>query len=556
MSESVKILIEAEDQATPTIVKSAKAVDGLDASLKKIKESGGQAKKSADFAKALASSLGGSQIGGFIAQLGEAVDKTAQFAEIQKTGGAGALAFKAGLVAMAGALAFQVGNAIGNVIFQTEKWTRKLAEANAEAKRLSGLSLGKQKEIFSDNKEDAGIILDPEQKRKKYKALLDDLKKNLVGVEADVSKGRKEVEAWNDAWFKTGNRAAFADQAKEKLVVDKERLQTMQDQRSEIEKILSDRTAENALLAKSQPIMKSLSDELGLIEATQADIAQKSIFVGKEAALDSLRQELHLLESKQAINALEESFEKQNLGTYKDEAVELAMQVEIAKKRAEITKEQVAQETKSLTYLDSLSKQLGTLEAQKADANRPKKIFVGVNAEVDSLKEEIRLIEQKKNLAVIGEKAGANTFGAEDQAKAESLLLQIDLETKKADLQKAEEASAVRIAQIREAELAKIGEQTILLTKGKAAAYAFGLEQQGLGKAEAAKFAKLQEKEPDKPVLQATESRLLTRGSGEDPTKQVAANTALAVEELRTLNKAMLESAKRFTTLKVVGGGI
>lgn len=86
MSESVKILIEAEDQATPTIVKSAKAVDGLDASLKKIKESGGQAKKSADFAKALASSLGFADWR-VHCTLGEAVDKTAQFAEIQKQAG-------------------------------------------------------------------------------------------------------------------------------------------------------------------------------------------------------------------------------------------------------------------------------------------------------------------------------------------------------------------------------------------------------------------------------------------------------------------------------------
>jgi hypothetical protein len=53
-------------------------------------------------------------------------------------------------------------------------------------------------------------------------------------------------------------------------------------------------------------------------------------------------------------------------------------------------------------------------------------------------------------------------------------------------------------------------------------------------------------------VLQVTESRLLTRGGGDDPTMQTAANTLNAVKELQELRKQMASQGKNNTTLKVL----
>jgi hypothetical protein len=87
MSESVKILIEAENRASAVIDTTAKDIDNK---VKSIKASGEQAKKSTEFFGSIANALGGSEIGAFAGQLSQLTEKTSQFAEVQKLGGAGA----------------------------------------------------------------------------------------------------------------------------------------------------------------------------------------------------------------------------------------------------------------------------------------------------------------------------------------------------------------------------------------------------------------------------------------------------------------------------------
>jgi hypothetical protein len=269
MSESVDILIKAEDLATPVIAKSAKAVDSLDANLKKIKQSGEQAKKSTEFFKTIANSFGGSEVGKYAQQLGELTEKTSQFAEVQRLGGAGAVAFKLGVVAAVGAVAVSVGSAFVSMIFDTEKWTRKLAEANEEAKRI-GLNVQKRQGlIFADDKADIELIKNPEAKRLAYEQLVRSLDDNLEGVSKQVKQSAKEVEVWSAAWFKFGNRAAFADQAKVQLETDRARLQVLQDQRQEIARIPL--LTEREDLGRARDFVKSLEDEVELLRVIERE---------------------------------------------------------------------------------------------------------------------------------------------------------------------------------------------------------------------------------------------------------------------------------------------
>ncbi len=134
MSESVKILIEADDQASRKIAAAAKNVE---TSVKNIKTTGEQAKKSTEFFGSIANALGGSELGAYASQIAGITEKTSQFAEVQKLGGAGALAFKAGLAGVAGVIAFGIGKALGDVIFQTSKWTEEMAKATRESDRLN-----------------------------------------------------------------------------------------------------------------------------------------------------------------------------------------------------------------------------------------------------------------------------------------------------------------------------------------------------------------------------------------------------------------------------------
>jgi hypothetical protein len=269
MSESVDILIKAEDLATPVIKQSAKAVDGLDTSLKKIKDSGQQAKKSTEFFKVLANSFGGSEVGKYAQQLGELTEKTSQFSEVQKLGGAGAIAFKLGVVAAVGAVAVGVGSAFGSMIFQTEKWTRKLSEANEEAKRIGVNVQKRQGLIFADDKADIELIRDPAAKRLAYEQLLGSLDNNLQGVSRQVKESAKEVEVWSNAWFKFGNRAAFADQAKVQLETDRARLEVLREQRQEIARIPL--ITEREDLGRARDFVKTLQDEVDLLRVVERE---------------------------------------------------------------------------------------------------------------------------------------------------------------------------------------------------------------------------------------------------------------------------------------------
>lgn len=490
MSESVDIIIKAEDLATPVVQQSARAVDGLDASLKKVKESGSQAKKSADFARIIASSLGGSEIGNYIGQMGEAADKTAQFAEVQKLGGAGAVAFKIGLVGLVGTIAFGIGNALGNVIFQTEKWSKKLAEANEQAKKLAGQAANIQSVKFSENKEDVELIADPEQKKQAYSDLLKSIRTELVGVESAVVKGKKEVAEWDAAWMKTGNRAAFAEQAKAKLADDQSRLDVMNAQRLEIEKMLGPRHEENeaikqknALQTKSDDYVASLRSELELLRASKEE----------QAGILSLR------------NAIGESAQ--------DEVRKLLVEKETIALNAEDVKQKAALVSKSSEYVAKLRDEVALLKlsGEERDAMQASQDTVGGDTAIAA--------------ALISEK---------------NLLIENREIEKKAIADK--ESESKRIADLKESELQKLEEERILLTQGKEAAAAFALEKQGLSKGDAARIAKersvneaMKQKDQklkiDETNLVASESRLLSRGKVDNAGATTAANTATLVQQ-------------------------
>jgi uncharacterized protein YciI len=309
MSESVDILIKAEDLATPVIKQSAKAVDGLDAGLKRIKESGGQAKKSADFARIIASSLGGSEIGSYIAQMGEAAEKTAQFAEVQKLGGAGALAFKAGLVGLVGTLAFQVGKGISNVIYQTEKYNKELDAATKKSKeftdeiiRLSNIRLG-------ETREDIELIRDPDAKKARYAELLETTKQSINDVTETLQENRKAVKEWNDGWY----NGTAGQKVAEALVADGElMLKNLVKQQEELVKLNSERVKDNELLKKqnelqdkSEAYVDTLRQQLAVLKATNDEKA--AVVAGQNTVGDDTGEATRILKEIDAINAKAEA---------------------------------------------------------------------------------------------------------------------------------------------------------------------------------------------------------------------------------------------------------
>ena len=314
-TESVKILIEAEDQASAQIVAATKKIEGT---VKATKDLTKNAKSSTEIFGSLAGALGGTEIGSFANQIGGLTGKLGEFSEIQKAGGAGSLAFKAGLVGVAGVIAFQVGNAIGNVIFQTEKWTEALKTATEESKRLESVASNLRSERFTDTTTDIELIRDPEEKEAAYKKLLADLKTNVVGVEGQVKSSQKAVDEWNAAWQITGDRKGFAEQAKLQLDNDKERLKQLQEQEKEIQRILGiekereETRQRNAALDADAKYLEGLDNQLSMLQAIKED---SQIELGSGSNIERLQKEIELLEKqKDGIAAIREQARQSTSG--------------------------------------------------------------------------------------------------------------------------------------------------------------------------------------------------------------------------------------------------
>jgi hypothetical protein len=472
MSESVNIIIDADDLASAKVAAAAKNVEN---NIKAIKSSGEQAKKSTEFFGVIANALGGSELGQFASQLGAVTEKTSQFAEVQKLGGAGALAFKAGLVAAVGVIAFQVGSALGNVIFQTEKWTEKLKEASEKAKELASNAASIRQTQFTERREDIEIFDDPEAKREAYKQLLGQLNKDLAGVEAQSRASKKAAEEWAAAWQITGDRKGFADQAKQQAAEDAERVKALQAQRGEIEKILSPRTEENRLLRERQELDKQA-----------------------EANVAKLKEEIDLLNGKVKVLSSEES---------------------ILIRQRDLLKETKQKETASTEFIKQLREEVELLKVKKEDINAAEAVKKSSNpAQAGIVK---ALLDERDALKVNKDLETQNTAKKEADAERIKTLKQTELD------KLAEEQ--VLLTQGKEAAHAFALEKQGL---SKADAANIAAQQAQNDAIKAKQTAK--PNAPTQQINQAFEARLLTRGSGGGDPAQVTANNTAQLLSLAT----------------------
>lgn len=358
MSADVEIILDAEDRAT---AKLRAAAAQLEATGKKIKDTGEATKKSTELFGQLASLLGGSEIAGVASQFAGLTEKVSGFSDVLKAGNSGALVFKAGLVGLVGVIAFQVGNALGNVIFQTEKWTKALEDANNKAKELAQLNLDSLSRQFAGDQTDIELIVDPEAKEAAYKKLFAQLDANVSGTEAKVRQQAKVVEEWGNAWFKFGERAASAQQATDELESDRERLKLLTEQREQLRAILT------------------VEKERDAVRQANAEIARGNAFI------DGLKSEIELLSAKK--DAINEITAANN--TYNLSQATLAQQ--LLEQRDALKLEQERQAALDKT-IESLEKQLQVEQLGKDEAQRQEQLALARN---DAERERIELLQQQ-----------------------------------------------------------------------------------------------------------------------------------------------------------------
>jgi DNA repair exonuclease SbcCD ATPase subunit len=389
MSESVEILISADDQASKKMIdasinieKSSRRVESILDSLKSpadkyneqlvelaklqkegaitadqfaaaqskieaklkgngnaIKDVGGQAKTASGFVGMLASMTGNSELANFAGQTAKISDEVGKLSEVSKAGGAGALAFKMGLVGLVGTLAVGIGKALGDVIFQTEKFTRAMEDAKNTSKELNDALASMRQKEFANRKEDIELIRDPEAKRAAHKQLLEELDRDINAVTRNVSKSKKEVEEWAGKWKVTGERKASEQMAKDELETDRARLVALKAQRDEIIQITSVRAAENESIrqsneakGKSESYLENLRQEIEYLKATKEE--QIALDAARNTTEEDRGEAQRLLEERDAIIAKAEA--EKLLASERQKAADAeAREAERAKQQAE-----------------------------------------------------------------------------------------------------------------------------------------------------------------------------------------------------------------------------
>ena len=175
-SESIKILIEAEDKASMQVASASK---NIEQSVKGVKETGQKAKASVEFFGVLAGQLGGSQLQSAAGGVAAITEKMGQFSEMMKVGGAGAMAFQAGLTLLVTTMSFKLGQSIGEMIFGVRDSEKAFSEAKAEADAYAAALVAAGNQKFSEQLEDIQLIRDPEAKQQAAVDLFRSIEKGI-----------------------------------------------------------------------------------------------------------------------------------------------------------------------------------------------------------------------------------------------------------------------------------------------------------------------------------------------------------------------------------------
>ena len=314
IANEIKNLEKLEEAARPKPVPNVLDPKSLDKQVSAFKDSAGKFKASTEVFAVGINALGGTAFGQFAGLIANATEKVGQFSEMQKLGTAGATAFKAGLAGLVGVISFQLGNAIGNAIFETEKWNNELQKSIDKLKSLDSEVLKLKGIDFGFNQEKIDLIQDPKEREEQYRQMIARLlleEKGAANQIADLKKQLKEIDIEQD----------FNIFAPLGLGLD-DRLKTIP---AQMELALAN---EKALFDKRMELERKIGEKSGSLEADKAkieldkQIAEEQRKKGEEEKkriedlekrkydfLGGLKEELELLKAQNEARALGKDFD-------------------------------------------------------------------------------------------------------------------------------------------------------------------------------------------------------------------------------------------------------
>ena len=353
-SESIKILIEAEDKASMQVASASK---NIEQSVKGVKETGQKAKASVEFFGVLAGQLGGSQLQSAAGGVAAITEKMGQFSEMMKVGGAGAMAFSAGLTLLVTTMSFKLGQSIGEMIFGVRDSEKAFSEAKAEAEAYAASLVAAGNQKFSEQLEDIQLIRDPEAKQQAAHDLFRSIEQGINNAIGSMNYYQEQVDSMDAS-------AGVLGLSDEQMEI---RNQLQQQANLQVDIVASQRQQ----LAEVSKQYGARSQLVATIKAQQAaeDAAAAKAAQGFNAGMNTLKQlglqYDELTKGREAARAAQ--LRDQGIGDASIKAI-LMMDGMIAKeKELQATKEKARQtEENRLTQVENLAKsELQRLEEQK-----------------------------------------------------------------------------------------------------------------------------------------------------------------------------------------------
>ena len=357
-SESIKILIEAEDKASMQVASASK---NIEQSVKGVKETGQKAKASVEFFGVLAGQLGGSQLQSAAGGVAAITEKMGQFSEMMKVGGAGAMAFQAGLTLLVTTMSFKLGQSIGEMIFGVRDSEKAFSEAKAEADAYAAALVAAGNQKFSEQLEDIQLIRDPEAKQQAAVDLFRSIEKGINNSIESMNFYQAQVDEMDASMIPD----PFGDQTE-----IRNQLQQQANAQADIHASLQEQlqTVSKQFGARAQ-LVQTIKNQQAAEDAAAAKAAQS--FNAGMATLKQLGfQYDELTKGRDAARAAQ--LRDQGIGDADIKAI-LMMDGMIAKeKELQATKEKARQtEENRLTQVENLAQsELQRLEEQKVALER------------------------------------------------------------------------------------------------------------------------------------------------------------------------------------------
>jgi hypothetical protein len=259
MAESIQIILEGVDDATPAFEQVAEQIANTSSETKKL---------SGTFSK-IFGSMGLDELSAFAGQFGNVAGQLKDLGEAGQKGGAGMIAAKVGIAAAVGAAAFNIGKMFSDWALETDKFKVVLEDALDAARKGEEQVREQLQKQFELKLQIVNLSQTESQKKEELATLEQRLSRDIAQQHEFISMRKKALDAAAASnYFGLNENSVRLEQ--EGLKAEQEKLATLQKQRDEIrdiqnvsadEQMLIDRQKAQEDYRKSMADMQKAADE-------------------------------------------------------------------------------------------------------------------------------------------------------------------------------------------------------------------------------------------------------------------------------------------------------